>query len=262
VPARKGTVPFTWRGPADAALPAVGQVPVEAIYQRAPNGFVLGYTLTATADRSRMGRDTLGGNDLRGIRIHYRDDRMEASRPDAAAVEGLIAEIYQINNRACWEGQAVVPGGECIGFSEPMRKLMMIGPAAREALHRRLDDRRIQGEVVMVLGAVGDETTVPLLIGRYPERLSTEDPLQRQMVYFSFALSYLTGQAIDRTREGTTLSADNAGRWRAWWAEAGPTFRVPAVKPNATWVPSYPVLTEDWATRMREQFANGNPVNW
>jgi hypothetical protein len=187
---------------------------------------------------------------------------MEAARLNAAAVDGLIAELYLPGNCADWEGQAVVPGGELIGFSGPMRKLMMIGPTGREALHRRLDDRRIGGEVVLVLGAVGDETTVPLLIERYPERLDTEDSLQKRMVYFSFALSYLTGQALDRTREGTTLSEDNAGRWRAWWAEAGPTFRVPAVKPNATWVPSYPVLTEEWATRMRQQFAEGNPVNW
>ena len=104
----------------------------------------------------------------------------------------------------------------------------------------------------MILGAIGDETTVPLLINHYPRKLADDDPYQTKMVCFSFALSYLTGQEIDRDRKGTTLSEANARRWRAWWTGVGPTFRVPVKKPNATWLPSCPMPRKEWAVQAQE----------
>jgi Type II secretion system (T2SS), protein E, N-terminal domain len=256
VPIRRGMLPFTWKVPANATVKPLALV--EADYQRSHNGFKLGYVLSATIDRCQRGKATVTESDLRDIRIRYRDDRLDASRLDANAVDGVIAELYQPANRIDWHGQGLIPGGELIEFTPPMKKLIILGPAAREPLHRLLDDGRVQDEVVLVLGAIGDETTVPLLINRYPQRLSQHDQCQKKMVCFSFALSYLTGQEIDRDRSGTTQSEDNAGLWRAWWAKAGPTFRLPAERPNASWVPIYPLLTEDWAVRVRDEFTKGS----
>ena len=143
-----------------------------------------------------------------------------------------------------------------ITFSWPMRMLILLGPAAREPLHRLLDDNEIQNEVVLVLGAIGDETTVPLLIDRYPRQLDPEK--QRfKMVCFSFALAHRTGEVLDRDRTGTTICADNAGKWRTWWTKEGRTFRVPAEKPDSSAMPMYPVLTKEWAMQMRSEFAKG-----
>ena len=65
------------------------------------------------------------------------------------------------------------------------------------------------------------------------------------MICFSFALSYLTGEYIDRDRGGTTIGKDNARLWRNWWAKAGPAFRVPAKKRLSTSTPLYPSLTRE-----------------
>jgi hypothetical protein len=204
-----------------------------------------------------LGKRTLAETDLRDITIRYWDDRLDAPRPSQDAVDQLVAKLRLPVNRLNWGGSGIIPGGELIDFTPAMRQLIILGPTARKTLHGLLDDPEIQNEVVLVLGAVGDETTVPLLIDRYPRNLAPDEPHQTKMVCFSFALSYLTGQEMDRTRWGTTVSEENAGRWRAWWANARSTFRVLAKKPNASWVPIYPVLTEKWAVRVRKEFAEG-----
>jgi hypothetical protein len=257
VPARQGDTPFTWSLRSGTLPDGEGAaVPVEAAYERSYNGFTLGYVLSATIDPARLKKAAITDDDLRDIRIRYHDDWTEASRLDAGAVDGLIADLRGRDNRLAWHGTSITPGGEWIQFSRPMRMLMVIGAAARPPLHRLLNDDRIQNEVALILGAIGDETTVPLLINHYPRKLADDDPYQTKMVCFSFALSYLTGQEIDRDREGTTLSEANARRWRAWWTGVGPTFRVPVKKPNATWLPSYPILTQEWAVRARSWFVN------
>jgi hypothetical protein len=157
-----------------------------------------------------------------------------------APVDSLVAELYRPYSRIDWHGQTLIPGGEVIRFTPPMKQLIALGSRARPALHHILDDRRIQNEVVLILGAIGDEATVPLLIDRYPTALNPDDRDNTKMVCFSFALSYLTGQKIDRTRRGTIIDAGNARKWQDWWGAAKGTFRVPAAKPNATWVPMYP----------------------
>jgi hypothetical protein len=154
-------------------------------------------------------------------------------------VDRLVAELRRPENRLKLLGTSI-PGGELIIFSSPMKQLILLGTAARARLHRLVDDEQIQNEVVLVLGAIGDETTVPLLIGRYPQSLDPTDRRQTKMVCFSFALSHLTGQQIDRTREGTTFDGGNARLWREWWARAGSTFRVSAAKPKGSWMPGYP----------------------
>ena len=79
-------------------------------------------------------------------------------KPAGTRVKGLIAELRRPANRLGWEGTGIIPGGELIDFSPPMKKLIKVGAPARAALHRLVDDKQIQNEVVLVLGAIGDET--------------------------------------------------------------------------------------------------------
>src|SRR5437773_2464720 len=51
----------------------------------------------------------------------------------------------------------IIPGGEVLKYSPPMTKLISLGDVAREPLHRRLGDEQIQNEVVLILGAIGDD---------------------------------------------------------------------------------------------------------
>ena len=81
--------------------------------------------------------------------------------------ERLIDSLSRPRNRAYIENH-VIPGGEVLSFSRPMMELISLGDEARPALHRRLADPHVQNEVALVLGAIGDETTVPLLIDAFP----------------------------------------------------------------------------------------------
>jgi hypothetical protein len=137
-----------------------------------------------------------------------------------------------------------IPGGEVLQFSPPMKQLIRMGARARPALHRRISDKEIQNEVVLILGAIGDETTVPLLIESYPDQpadLAPSDPRFYTIVYYSFALPYLTCEPIGRSREGADLNPENKKLWQAWWKENAATFKVSAEKPNMTWLPGYPI---------------------
>jgi hypothetical protein len=138
----------------------------------------------------------------------------------------------------------LIPGGELLAFSPPMKELIRLGDRARPALNRCLGDEAIQNEVVLVLGAIGDRETVRLLIEAYPAEdvrdLARDDPRWVRAMCFSFALPYLTGQQIGRDRGGADFDPQNRALWRQWWEEHGGAFSVPAAKPNASWVPNYP----------------------
>src|SRR5262249_2767144 len=188
------------------------------------------------------------------------DDLLEAKGLTDKDVKGLIEQLNDPANKVRLNG-IVVPGGEMLTFSPPMKKLMILGEMARGPLQARLDDRRIQNEVALVLGPIADEKAVPALIQVYPEgdlrKAKADRPEYLKGVCFSFALSYLTGQPIGRSREGADLRPENKKLWKEWWSKEGKAFKVRAEKPNATWVPSYPILTEEWAARCREEFARG-----
>jgi hypothetical protein len=141
----------------------------------------------------------------------------------------------------------------------PLKALMFRGVEARGQLLAHLDDPDIRNEVILALGAVGDEATVPVLISHYP-RGPLEgyvSPAGLTRICFSYALCWLTGQPIDRSREGTCWDEANAAKWEAWWATNKDTFHVPAVKPYASWVPKYPLLPDEHVTRIRRMFAEG-----
>lgn len=137
---------------------------------------------------------------------------------------------------------------------------MFRGVEARGPLLAHLDDPDIRNEVILALGAVGDEATIPVLISHYPrgplEGYMSPDGLTR--VCFSYALCWLTGQPIDRSREGTCWDEANAAKWEAWWATNKDTFHVPPVKPHASWLPKYPLLSDEHVVaRIRSMFAEG-----
>jgi hypothetical protein len=109
---------------------------------------------------------------------------------------------------------------------------------------------------VVVLGAVGEEAWVPLLVDHYPRGPIDRDDRGAALTRacFSYALCGLTGQPIDRSRWCTDWDEANAARWEAWWVDNGETFRIPLVKPYATWVPRYPLLADDHVARIRSMF--------
>ena len=105
-----------------------------------------------------------------------------------------------------------------------MKQLIRMGPKARLALHSRLPKGTlIQNEVVLVLGVVGDETTVPLIIVSYPAIKPQENLTERpnsKSSGFGQALGYLTGDKPIGARPGCgrRFKPGNRGRWQRWRA--------------------------------------------
>lgn len=260
VPKRKGPVKFASDG---KVTEKDGQKMVEASCRPSFNDFTLGYDLTGVLKADKLDKKELTDNDFSSITIRYTDDWLDAKDLTEKDVKGLIEQLNDPANKVQYAG-TLIPGGERLFFSPPMKKLMMLGKKkAHGSVQDRLGDRRIQNEVALILGAIGDETTVPALIQIQPEKgidireAKWDDPDYKRGVCLNFALAYLTGQQIGRSREGVDLKAENKGLWKDWWAKHGKTFKVRVEKPNASWVPVYPILTETWAVRCREEFSKG-----
>jgi hypothetical protein len=258
VPVCKGTVRFlgVWQPKGNDGGEA-DEIPIAARFGVNWDGFYLGYELTADAPPALYGQTRLSLDDLKNVKVRYTDDQLEANARRNVPVGELIELLRRPENRIRDDYGIVVPGGEIIRFSAPLRALMFRGEEARAPLLAQLDNPTIRNEVVLALGAVGDEKTVAELISRYPRGPIDEQDRSAALtrVCFSYALCWLTGQPIDRSRYGTDLKPDDAEKWKDWWAANRDTFHVPAEKPCATWVPSYPVLTEDHIARIRKMFA-------
>src|SRR5580698_669865 len=82
--------------------------------------------------------------------------------------EALIDQLRKPINKVRMIG-LVTPGGEIFEYSAPMNRLIAMGDGAREPLHRRLNDELVQNEVALILGEIGDERSVSLLIEAYPD---------------------------------------------------------------------------------------------
>jgi HEAT repeat protein len=168
-------------------------------------------------------------------------------RPGRAAgppeVAGLVSLLRVPGNQAKVVGH-MTPGGELIEYSWPMKRLIDIGDVAREPLHGRLADEGVRNEVALVLGEIGDETTVPLLIEAFPEPqappapfdYANPDPAQVSAICFTRALRELTGQSFGVGRFGPEVEPGTRQQWRDWWAKAHKTFwvRDPSPRPNVT----------------------------
>src|SRR5262249_35513086 len=132
------------------------------------DGFYIGYELTADVPPALYGRTRLSMDDLKNVKIRYTDDQLEANARRDVPVDELIQLLRQPKNQVREDYVVIVPGGEMIRFSFPLKALMFRGAEARAPLLAQVDDLAIRNEVVLALGAVGDEKTVAELISRYP----------------------------------------------------------------------------------------------
>jgi len=216
------------------------------------NGFSMNLTLEGTLKENDPGIDKVLSSDLKTVHLTYTDDLVEARGVTERDLPGLIEKLHQEQHRVRCNG-AMIPGGEVMSFSAPMKQLILLGDKARPALEAALKDEAIQNEVVLILGAIGNEKTVPLLIELYPDSKSPSgDPIDFKLVCLAFALPYLTGQEIGRSRQGAETDQNYRPIWKEWWQKNGKDFKVSKTKPNATWVPMYPAF--EWAVDFRKQF--------
>ena len=161
-----------------------------------------------------------------------------AVRPDADVAE-LIEQLKAPGNEVEWRGH-ITPGGTILQISGPMKHLVNIGSRTRPMLHEIIGNTRIQKEVALVLGVVGDETTIPLLIEAFPkdeiDKIAGSDFDHMKELCFALALTCLTGEAIGMSRWGYTHSPENRELWKKWWEENRVRFSVPSVESRREWI--------------------------
>jgi hypothetical protein len=160
-----------------------------------------------------------------------------------AGTERLINSLCYRWNRVKVEFHCI-PGGERLSVSRPMKSLVARGNEVLPALHNRLADRRVQNEVALILGSIGDETSVPLLIDYFPTdvpeivegSIYDLDPDSVRLKYFCFthALIELTGTRIGHSRWGSDCDPGNRARWQEWWAIHKKIFVLGGVMPKGT----------------------------
>jgi hypothetical protein len=256
VPVRKGAGRFRVR-----KLEPIGALTqITATEALTYNGFAMEYVLTAKADPKVLKGKAISSRELSEAKVIYTDDLLKANGLSEKDLEKLVQLLHEPENRVGWHG-SVVPGGEMLDFSAPMKKLIILGDKARHRMEQCLADPRIENEAALVLGAIGNQRTITLLIDSYPETAvrakarSFGDAATAKAVYFTFALNYVTLQKIGFSRWGSDCNPENRKLWKDWWAHERDSFQIPKKKPHSTSVPSYPTLTEDWARQARDHFA-------
>jgi hypothetical protein len=212
------------------------------------------YLLRARLTPKVRGKTTLYVRDLDDVQISYTDDLREVAGFGDREIDQLIQQLYEDENKVRCMGISI-PGGEFLIYSDPMRKLIALGAKARSRLQDCLADHRIQNEVALILGIIGDERTVPLLIECYPgldDRRVGESPgtLEEAAAmllttqkwarenhdrgsYLIHALRDLTGQWISTFR-GCSMPAPGSGlEWKKWWTGDRKLSRALQPNPNS-----------------------------
>jgi HEAT repeat protein len=257
VPRRSGPLRFGCEGVEPAAH---GRSRIKASFERDVDGFRLGYHLTGTIDLSTATKTEANARDFADVEVRYTDDWLECARLTEKDIPGLIEQLFESKNQA---QPSHFSGDEDEGpeFSSAMVKLCSLGDKARPALQKLLVDPRIQKECALILGQVGDESSVAALIALYPP----VDHIKKRKLWpmdeadamrfdsFNWALQALTGQPIGRGRYGDPY---NGRRWQEWWALAKKTFKVDASRRKTRWIP-----TRKDAEFARQVFAAGDPAS-
>lgn len=125
-PVCKGVVRFLGEWPSKPVEPGPDRIRVTARYGMNWDGFYIGYELTADAPASLHGRTRLSLNDLQEVRIRYTDDLLEAENRRGVPVDELIDQMRRLENRVQSYG-TIIPGGEMLEFSPPLKALMFRG---------------------------------------------------------------------------------------------------------------------------------------
>ena len=155
---------------------------------------------------------------------------MESSELDKDAIEGLVAELRAVPWRGpenychpmCWD----------FAFTDPMIRILQAGRGAQGVLLDHLNDRAIQDQVVMLLGGIGDETTIWPIIETLTDgdEARLDERSNRLNLVGNLALTNLTvseviwhhggGMIVERCPD-TTRSC-----WSKWWLDRKDSFKV------------------------------------
>jgi hypothetical protein len=142
----------------------------------------------------------------------------------------LIAEL----RRHPWPGPRpiAVPLEWDFQFTEPMLKILAVGPPAKDALIESLRDPELKAQAIILLGGVGDERAVgPIIDAMAGGRNQKASPGGEQLnLSANIALTNITAADVIWHHGGggveTRPPADSKKRWQRWWKKNKDTFAV------------------------------------
>ena len=151
-----------------------------------------------------------------------------------AQVQNLIAELY-IHP---WEGAENSCSPMCwnFHFTEPMLKIIEIGPAAQSALLAKLDDPAIKDQAIILLGGLGDERAVGPIIDAMvgKDEIAVKASAQKINLAAVLALTNITVAEVTWHHGGgievRRCPQNPKECWSEWWQNNKTAFTVKEIK--------------------------------
>lgn len=142
----------------------------------------------------------------------------------------------------CWD----------FNFTEPMLKILRVGPAAQAPLLEKIDDPAIRDQVIILLGGVGDERAVgPIIDGMVAGGDAALTPdAERINLAANLALTNITVADVIWHHGGgieVRRCPENPKEcWATWWKKNEATFTVKEIKQSRRYsnYPNYGVYKQ------------------
>lgn len=142
----------------------------------------------------------------------------------------LIAEL----RKHPWPGPhpVAIPLEWDFQFTEPMLKILAVGPPAQDALIESLRDPEIKAQAIILLGGVGDERAIGPIIASMMGGGNSKSFPGKELINLSanIALTNITAAEVIWHHGGgvveTKPPADSKKRWQRWWKKNKETFTV------------------------------------
>jgi hypothetical protein len=138
-----------------------------------------------------------------------------------STVKNLIRDLHQYR----WEGPYAMASPLQWDFqlTEPMRKILEIGPAAQQDLIANINDPVIKDQIIILLGGVGDEHSIGPIINAMIQKKSLKSSPNSERINLAanIALTNITvADAIWHYGGGVVQvepPKDSKERWMKWW---------------------------------------------
>jgi hypothetical protein len=148
-------------------------------------------------------------------------------------VQDLIRELQAHP----WEGiyLVAIPLQWDFRLTEPMRKILEIGPSAQKDLIDNINDPAIKGQIIILLGGVGDERSIgPIIDAMIRKRDLKSTPNSEQInLAANIALTNITVADVIWHYGGGVVQIeppkDSKERWMKWWKKNQSNFAVKTI---------------------------------
>lgn len=121
-------------------------------------------------------------------------------------------------------------------FTYPMKQIIQGGPAAEPVLLQYLNDPQITDQIVILLGAVGDEKAVEPIIHVIPEKGTTGEQADKLRLVANLALTNITVSDVIWHHGGGIMvdhcPDDPKSCWSTWWSKNKSAFKISTAYPR------------------------------